>query len=191
VIGVLGVILFAIKLSRDNLAASSTEIDESDNSSGQFADLIGKPASGLTLTDMNGNTYTEESFRGKNAVFFFNEGLMCYPACWNQVVALAQDTRFQENDVRVVSVVVDSPEDWRRFLAKAPQLDETNIMFDKNGSVSKALGMLKAASSMHAGSFPGHTYVVLDKEGIVRHVFDDPSMAIHNDQLINEIDKLN
>lgn len=49
--------------------------------------------------------------------------------------------------------------------------------------------MLKTSSSMHYGSLPGHTYVIIDKEGMVRHVFDDPNMSIHNDQLVAEISK--
>ena len=44
---------------------------------------------------------------------------------------------------------------------------------------------------MHPGSLPGHTYVVIDKKGIVRYIFDDPNMGIRNDQLVAEITKLN
>ena len=51
--------------------------------------------------------------------------------------------------------------------------------------------MLTLDSSMHYGSLPGHTYVIIDKEGIVRYVYDDPRMAINNDLLVAELGKLN
>ena len=43
---------------------------------------------------------------------------------------------------------------------------------------------------MHYGQLPGHTYVVIDGNGVIRHVYDDPNMAIHNDQLVDELKKL-
>ena len=46
------------------------------------------------------------------------------------------------------------------------------------------------ASSMHKGSLPGHTYIVLDKDAVVRYVFDDPNMAIANDMLFGKIEEL-
>ena len=52
------------------------------------------------------------------------------------------------------------------------------------------LQLLSLPSSMHKGQLPGHTYVVIDKEGIVRYVKDDVSMAVRNQELIAEINKL-
>ena len=116
---------------------------------------------------------------------------MCYPACWNQIVALGKDERFKNADVVVLSVVVDLPEEWQKAIEKMPELAEATVVFDKGAAVSSKFNMLKAKSSMHYGSLPGHTYVIIDKEGIVRHVFDDSNMAIHNDKLVEEIVKLN
>lgn len=76
-------------------------------------------------------------------------------------------------------------------LSSAAELAKATIVFDNGASVSKEFGALTVASSMHYGRFPGHTYVVLDKEGVVRYVLDDPQMAIRNDQIINELSKIN
>lgn len=162
------------------------------NKAGAPADgLTDKPAPDFTLADRNGKIYSLSELRDKNIILFFNEGLMCYPSCWNQIVALAKDERFKDAGTIVLSVVVDNPQDWRGAVEKMPELAEAIIVFDKNAEVSKKFGMLTTASSMHYGSFPGHTYVIIDKEGVIKYVFDDPDMGIRNDQLIAEIEKLN
>lgn len=152
--------------------------------------LVGKQAPVFSFADRGGNEYSSDNLRGKNVIFFFNEGLMCYPACWNQIVSLAEDDRFKANDIAVLSVVVDSKEDWQRAVDKMPELAEALVVFDDGAAVSKKFGVLSAPSSMHPGSFPGHTYVLINTEGVVRYVFDDPSMGIRNDQLWAEVTKL-
>lgn len=152
--------------------------------------LVGKPISPFSLTDKDGKIYSSEGLKGKNVVLFFNEGIMCYPACWNQIAFLSQDQRLNKDNVIAISIVVDPKQNWQKAINKMPALANSTVVFDTDTSVSKNLGMLNTASSMHFGSLPGHTYVVIDKEGIIRHVYDDPSMAIHNDQLVQEIGKL-
>jgi len=155
-----------------------------------LSELMDKPVPSFSLKDKNGNQYSPENLRGKNIVLFFNEGLMCYPACWNQIVALAKDNQLKRDDTVVLSVVVDSPQDWRRAVEKMPELAEATVVFDEGAEVSKKLGMLWTKSSMHYGSLPGHTYMIINKDGIVKHVFDDPNMAIHNGQLVEELARI-
>lgn len=152
--------------------------------------LVGKPLPDIQLSDKDGKTYTAMDFKGKNTVLFFNEGLMCYPACWNQIAAFGSDERFNSGEIQAISVVVDSAQDWQRAIAKMPQLAKATTMFDGGANASRALGMLTMSSSMHRGSLPGHTYVLVDKDGIVRYVFDDPNMANANDSLYNKIQEL-
>ena len=152
---------------------------------------VNKSAPDFALADKDGKIYSLKELRGKNIILFFNEGLMCYPACWNQIVALAKDERFKNTDTVVLSVVVDPPEEWQKAIEKMPELAEATVVFDKDATVSKKFNTLKTASSMHYGSLPGHTYVIIDKEGIIRYVFDDPNMGIRNDQLVAELSKLN
>ena len=149
--------------------------------------LIGKPMPDIQLADKDGKTYTAADFKGRNTVLFFNEGLMCYPACWNQIAAFGSDQRFNNDETQAISVVVDSSNDWKKAIDKMPQLAKANTMFDANANASRQLGILTTASSMHRGSLPGHTYIVLDKEGIVKYVLDDPNMAIANDMLVDKI----
>ena len=158
----------------------------------QLNSLVGKTLPDIQLSDKDGKTYTAADFKGKYTVFFFNEGLMCYPACWNQIAAFGSDERMNSDQIQAISVVVDSAKDWQRAIDKMPPLAKANTMFDAGAMASQRLGMLTTASSMHRGSLPGHTYLLIDKEGIVRYVFDDPNMAIANDVLfikINELEK--
>jgi len=153
--------------------------------------LIGKPLPDIQLQDINGKVYTNASFKGKNTVLFFSEGLMCYPACWNQIAGFGTDPRFNTGEIQALSVLVDSSRDWQRAIDKMPELAKANTLFDVGGSVSGKLGLLSLPSSMHRGSLPGHTYIVLDKDGIVRYVDDDPNMAMANDLLIEKITEFN
>ena len=155
-----------------------------------FNDLKDKPAPAFSLTDLNGKVYTRESLRGKTAVLFFTEGLMCYPACWNQIIGFDRDARFKGWDIMALSIVVDPKEEWQNAIKKLPELGQGTVLFDVGGAVSTKFGMLTAKSSMHFGAMPGHTYVLMDKDGIVRYIFDDVNMGVRNDLLITEIQKL-
>lgn len=156
-----------------------------------FNSLIGQTAPAFTLTDRDNNTYSLAELKGKNVLLFFNEGLICYPACWDEIVALAKDKRFAENNTVVLSVVTDPKEQWQKAIEKMPALAKAKILFDTNTSVSKAYEMLNVASSMHRGTTPGHTYVLIDKDGIIKYVFDDIRMGKNEDKLLGEIKKIN
>ena len=195
VVVVLGLGYFIIK-SSPNTTNQTSAVDNMHGSPGapnteQLNALMGKPMPNIQLTDKDGKTYSSADFKGKYTVLFFNEGLMCYPACWNQMASFGSDQRFNSDQIQAISVVTDSARDWQTAIAKMPELAKATTMFDSGANASRQLGMLTTNSSMHRGSLPGHTYVVVDKDGIVRFVFDDPNMAIANDMLFNKIGELN
>lgn len=153
--------------------------------------LLNKPAPSFSLQDRSGSTYSNDNLKGKNVVLFFSEGLACYPACWQQIASFGTDQRFNTADTVTLSVVMDSPEDWQKTPQKMDGIDKANIIFDKGGQVSREFGMMSVKSSMRQGTSPGHTYVIINKQGVVKYVFDDPSMAVRNDQIATELAKLN
>ena len=173
-----------------NLAAVQEQKLRAEASPATIADLVGQPLPSFSLRDKNGAEYSSENLRGKNFILFFNEGLMCYPSCWNQIVALAQDKRLQGSDIVALSVVTDDPGGWQRAIQKMPELGYAKTLFDTDKTVSRRLSMLTTNSSMHYGSYPGHSYLVVDRGGIVRYAYDDPRMAINNDLIANELAKL-
>lgn len=152
--------------------------------------LMDKPAPGFTLEGYDGNKITLSSLKGKNVVLFFSEGLICYPACWNQIAAFGKNKEFANKNTVVLTIVNDPKDDWKGAVEKMPELAEATVLLDTDKKVSIAYNMLSLSSSMHKGQLPGHTYVVIDKKGIVRYVFDDPQMGIRDQELIAEIDKL-
>lgn len=162
----------------------------SGNGSKDLSSLIGKPMPAFSLKDKSGAVYSAESLKGKDTILFFNEGLMCYPSCWNQMVSLAKDSRFEGPGVQALSVVVDSAGDWSYAVNKMPDLARATVLFDPDKTFSRMMGMLSVPSSMHPGSYPGHSYLLVDKDGIVRFAFDDPRMGLNDDLLAAKLQEL-
>lgn len=154
-----------------------------------FDGLLGKPAPDFSLESYDGKKVTLSSLRGKKIVLFFNEGLMCYPACWNQIAAFGKDSELLSKAV-VLNINVDPKQDWAQAIKKMPELAGATVLLDGDRKVTSAYGVLTTASSMHRGQFPGHSYVIVDKEGVVRFVWDDPQMAVRNKEILAEVDKL-
>jgi len=71
-----------------------------------------------------------------------------------------------------------------------PELATGIVLLDTQRSVSSTYGVLTVESSMHRGQFPGHSYVIIDKEGVVRFIWDDPQMAVRNKEILAEIGKI-
>ncbi len=155
-----------------------------------FKKSVGEPAPDFSLENIKGETVKLSDYRGKMVVLFFNEGSMCYPACWNQIQEFTKDERFNEDDVEVFSLVIDSKKQWEKIVSETSGFEQAQILFDPTKEVSYAYDVLSLSSSMHPGTNPGHTYFILDTEGVVQYVFDDPSMAIRNDLIFAELSKL-
>lgn len=161
----------------------------------KFDQAVGKEAPDFGLQDFDGNTIKLSDYRGKIVVLFFNEGAMCYPACWDQMIALGNDEKFNTNDVVVFSIVIDPKSEWEKIVSQVPQFSKAKILFDSNRAISTAYDVLVLPSSMHPpsamhpGGYPGHTYFVIDREGVIRYAFDDPQMGVRNDILFSEMSK--
>ncbi|MDO8742979.1 MAG: redoxin domain-containing protein [Candidatus Azambacteria bacterium] len=191
IVAVIGLLIWISKNKTNSPAVDQHGMPIVTNTSAKsLNELVNKSAPDFALADKDGKIYSSDELRGKNIILFFNEGLMCYPACWNQIVALGKDERFKNADTVVLSVVVDPPAEWQKAVAQMPELAEAAVVFDKNAEVSKKFNMLTTASSMHYGSLPGHTFVLIDGGGVIRHIFDDPNMGIHNNQLAFELNNL-
>ncbi|MEO8105287.1 MAG: redoxin domain-containing protein [Candidatus Saccharibacteria bacterium] len=156
----------------------------------QLNQLVGKAAPDFTLSDQSNNTFSLKQQRGHDVVLFFSEGVMCYPACWNQIAALGADTQLNSNSVTSANIVTDTPSAWQTAFRKQPALAKGTMLFDSNTAVSNTYGMLNLPSSMHRGMKPGHTFVLIDKNGIVRFVLDDVNMGINDTKLQKDIENM-
>ncbi len=155
-----------------------------------FSNAVGQKAPDFTLESIEGKTVKLSDYEGKNIVLFFTEGSMCYPACWDQMAAFGNDERFNNDNTVVFSITPDQKTEWQKIVERVPKLAKAKILFDSTRAVSDAYDVLSLPSSMHKGSYPGHTYFIIDKDMSIRNAFDDPAMAIQNDKIAAEITKL-
>ncbi len=155
-----------------------------------FSDLVGKPAPAFNLVAYDGHTVSLDSLKGKTTVLFFNEGIVCYPACWNQVAALGTDKDLNNDKVTTLSIVPDQQGEWASAIQRQPDLGKETLLFDSNLKTSQDYGVLNLESSMHKDVKPGHSYVIIDKSGIVRYTYDDPTMGVQNPLIKKEINTL-
>lgn len=186
IIGILILFIVIKKPSEIKSTVADSDVKENIN----FKEAVGQKAPNFELESIDGTTIKLSDYLGKNVVLFFNEGSMCYPACWDQMAKLGEDSRFDTESIVAFSIVTDPKSQWLDIVSKSTNLVKSKIIFDTSRSVSKAYNVLNLDSSMHPGSLPGHTYFVIDKEGIIRFTLDDPNMALANEKLITEIEKL-
>lgn len=186
IIGILILFIVIKKPSETKSTVVDLEVKEKIN----FKEAVGQKAPDFELESIDGTIIKLSNYLGKNVVLFFNEGSMCYPACWDQMAKLGEDSRFDTESTIAFSVVTDPRSQWLDIVSKSTNLTKAKIIFDTSRSMSKAYDVLNLNSSMHPGSLPGHTYFIIDKEGIIRFTMDDPNMALANDKLIKEIEKL-
>jgi len=155
-----------------------------------FKSLLGKPAPEFTLEAYDGRKISLKDFKGRNVVIFFTEGAMCYPSCWDQMVAIAKEQRLNNDKTISLSIAVDPKNDWAQAVKQIPELNSSTVLLDVDRKVTSTYGVLTLNSSMHRGQFPGHTYVIVDKEGVIRFLLDDVDMGIRNKELLKELDKI-
>ncbi len=154
------------------------------------ATVVGQPVPDFTLTSYNGEEVTMSAQKGKKVVLFFNEGIMCYPACWNQIAALGNDSYFNSDDVVAYSIVPDIKDRWVEAINQMPELGNGNILLDSTKKVTRQFNMTNLASSMHKGGLAGHTFLIIDEDGIIRFVYDDVEMGVRNELLKAELAKI-
>jgi len=157
----------------------------------KFRDAVGKKAPDFILKNQDGGTFKlSDNIGKKDIILFFNEGAMCYPACWQQIAALGKDERLNNENVVSVSVLVDPKEKWTQVINSEPAFQKSTMLFDTAQRVSNAYDVLNLESSMHKGSYPGHTYFIINKEGIIIYKLDDPNMALNNELLVSKLNEL-
>jgi peroxiredoxin len=146
----------------------------------------GSVAPDFTLPDVEGGTFTLSAYRGKaNVLLFFNEGLSCAP-CLQQMSDLDQlNQQFANLDITVVSITGDSISllsSWAH--SSGPKYGK--VLSDQNLAVSRTYDMLGADKSMMPGTAPGHSFILVNKAGMIvwRHDYGPYNMSVPNDEII-------
>lgn len=152
---------------------------------------VGSIAPDFSLPDTSGGTFKLSDYRGKsNVLLFFNEGLACQP-CLAQMRDLDQiDAQLTGMNVLLVSVTGDQLQllaDWTK--SSGPKYGK--VLSDQGLAVSKMYDMLGADVSMMPGTAPGHTFLLVNKTGMIvwRQDYGPYNMYVPNDQIIAAVKK--
>ena len=126
---------------------------------------VGSKAPDFTLPSQLGQMLSLNDFIGEKPVILFFYPKDDAPGCTKQACVFRDNYEvFKKRDAEVIGISSDSVESHRGFAAKH-DLPYT-LLSDEDKKVRKLYGVPNTL-----GLFPGRVTYVIDREGIVRHVF--------------------
>lgn len=146
----------------------------------QSSDAV-RTAPDFTLTDTAGTQHTLAEHRGQNVLLYFSEGAGCQ-SCLVQMAEIEKDAAaFEKADVTVLPIVMNSRD---QIVGDMAANHVTTPFLLDDGTVSKEYGTL--GKGMHAG-LPGHSFVLIDKDGRQRWYGEYPSMWLDPGKLLEQV----
>ena len=149
---------------------------------------VGQEAPQFQLASVvNGSTFNLANYANKSDVlFFFNEGLSCSP-CLQQMVDIDKDySAFRQMGLTVVSITTDTPSSLGIW-AHNNGISNMMVLADPSSQVDNEYTTTGAnVGSMHPGMTPGHTFILVGKDGKVlwREDYGTSTMYVPMDQLV-------
>ena len=126
---------------------------------------VGDPAPEVSLTDYTGEDVSPALYRGEKVVVLYFYPKDDTPGCTTQACTFRDSYEaFTNAGAVVIGVSGDSAESHESF-ADAYKLP-FHLAVDADGSARKAFGVGKTM-----GVLPGRVTFVIDKAGIIRHIF--------------------
>ncbi len=147
---------------------------------------VGDAAPDIELSTHAGEQIRLDDYRGEKAVVVFFYPRDGTPVCTKEACAFRDAYEdFVEADAVVIGISADSAARHQAF-ASSQRLPFV-LASDTDGSARHAFGVPKSM-----GLFPGRVTYVIDREGIVRHVFSSQLAANrHVTEALEVIRKLN
>ena len=137
----------------------------------------GKPAPDFELPDASGNPIRLSQYKGKNSVVIYFYPKDDTGVCTQQACTFRNDfAKFQSAGAVILGISDDSTESHTAFSAKYSL--PFPLLSDKDGRVRKLYGVNKKF-----GLLPGRVTFVIDRDGIVRHVY---SALFESDKHVQE-----
>ena len=126
---------------------------------------VGDPAPDFALPSATGEMVSLSDFRGKSEVVLFFYPKDNSPACTMEACSFRDSYEaFREAGAEVIGISADSEESHQGF-ARRFRLP-FRLLADREGAVRARYGVPRTF-----GLFPGRVSYVIDREGIVRHIF--------------------
>jgi peroxiredoxin len=142
-----------------------------------------RTAPDFTLANAAGQTVHLGGYRGKNVILYFSEGAGCQ-ACITQMGEITHNqAAFDKANIVVLPIVMNTKE---QIVADMAANGVTTPFLLDDGTVSKEYGTL--GKGMHAG-LPGHSFVLIDAQGVQRWYGEYPSMWLAPKDLLAETTK--
>jgi peroxiredoxin Q/BCP len=126
---------------------------------------VGEPAPDFALPSSTGEAVRLSDFRGKSEVVLFFYPRDNSPACTMEACTFRDSHEaFREAGAAVIGISSDSAESHRRFAERfrLPFM----LLSDADGALRARYGVPRTL-----GIFPGRVTYLIDRDGIVRHIF--------------------
>ena len=152
---------------------------------GESGIKVGDAAPEFDLTDAAGKRVRLSDFRGKRNVVLYFYPKDDTPGCTKEACSFRDSYQsFTDAGAEVIGVSSDNGASHQKFTEKF-QLPFT-LVSDTGGSVRKRYGVPATL-----GLLPGRVTFVIDRDGIVRHVFNSQLQATkHVDEALGVIKRL-
>jgi peroxiredoxin Q/BCP len=138
----------------------------SEEQEGKVQVRVGDKAPDFTLPNQSGQMVSLKDFLGKKSVVLFFYPKDFSRGCTNEVCAFRDSYEvFKDAGAEVIGVSAQSMSSHERFIFtfKLPFM----LLSDEDGKLRKLYGVPSTL-----GVLPGRVTYVIDKEGIVRHIFN-------------------
>jgi len=125
----------------------------------------GQTAPDFSLKDQTGKTVNLADYKGRKAVVLYFYPKDDTPGCTTQACEFRDSFEvFSDAGAEVLGVSSDSPESHKQFAAKHRL--PFKLLSDPKEEIRKAYGV-----SSTLGLLPGRVTFVIDKQGVIQHVF--------------------
>lgn len=147
---------------------------------------VGQPAPDFEAVDDRGERVRLKGFRGKNVVLYFYPKDNT-PGCTIEARSFnAFLKEFEKRKAVVLGVSTDDVDSHERFRNNCGL--EFRLIADSDKEISRAYGALSGFMSWLG--LAQRVTVLIDKKGIVRHVWDQVSPRRHPEEVLEKIDEL-
>lgn len=142
----------------------------------------GTPAPDATLQDQDGTLRNLAAFRGQPLLVYFYPKDDT-PGCTTEACSFRDVwDRYQSAGVAVVGVSADDSESHKKFAQKHSL--PFPLLADTDHELADAFGVPATAGYFARVSF------LIDKDGVIRHVYPDVDPGVHADDVLKEVQRL-